>query len=195
MARNSGGESQTRIEQEKVIRPGSQVQVSGTDSNGGVKTRFNALLTLSPRNPQGGWLLQLRMMVAPEASYYEDLPTLSAISASYRYNNEAMMQQTNAWIAENARQTKEILASRQQAGLAQIKATGQHAMENARRVQEGIDKSAAGFIHYINDTNVVEYIPNGAHGTASSHLTQMLIQADPQNFREVPVSEYCVGSD
>jgi len=47
----------------------------------------------------------------------------------------------------------------------------------------------------LNDTTVLQHIPSGNTGTANRNFATGLVHADPQHFREVPVSEYQKGVD
>jgi hypothetical protein len=69
------------------------------------------------------------------------------------------------------------------------------AMANARASRDAMDKSTAGFIHYINGTSVLQHNPSGLRGTLDANLASALEQADPQHFSVVPLKEYIKGVD
>jgi hypothetical protein len=68
-------------------------------------------------------------------------------------------------------------------------------MSHAQAVQDGIDRSTAGFTRYLNDTTVLEHGPSGARATVDYNFADAIVQSDPQNFRVVPVSEYRRGGE
>jgi hypothetical protein len=67
-------------------------------------------------------------------------------------------------------------------------------MSHARSVQDGVDRSTAGFTRYLSDTTVMQS-SSGARGTVNDSFAQNVVANDPQNFRVVPVSEYQKGVD
>ncbi len=66
-------------------------------------------------------------------------------------------------------------------------------MASARSAQDSIDRSTAGFVHYINDTTVVNNAATGTQRTISASTAQGLVSANPQQFSTVPVSQYRKG--
>jgi hypothetical protein len=92
-------------------------------------------------------------------------------------------------------QTNKIMKDRHDANMTSMQTNFDRSMEQARRTQDAIDRSAAATIHYVSDTNVVRYNGNGAHGTMSTDWADALTRNDPQNFSVVPMSQYVKGVD
>ena len=66
-------------------------------------------------------------------------------------------------------------------------------MANARAVQDGIDRSTAGFVNYLRGTDYVRDTSSGAQGLVSQSTSNALTHFDPQHFESVPVSQYVKG--
>jgi len=174
---------------------GSAAELTGTLTlRGGRPGRFDGVALVSPLGQYGGWFLSLKMISAPAETYGRELPTLLAIFNSYHVNQGQRTEQVRENVAAGWRQTQAILqanAQVQQRNTAVFNAS----MASARNVQDSIDRSTSGFVHYLNDTTVLQHIPSGNTGTANRNFATGLVHADPQHFREVPVSEYQKGVD
>lgn len=199
VAQRGGPDAQLHIEREtRVSVPpemGTAAELIGTETlHGGRPGRFDGVALVSPLGQYGGWSLSVKMISGPLETYQHELPTLLAIFGSYHVNQGRRGEQVHENIAAGWRQTQAILqanAEVQQRNSAVFNAS----MANARNVQDSIDRSTAGFVHYLNDTSVLQHIPSGETGAVSQNFATGLIRADPQHFREVPVSEYQKGVD
>ncbi|MBC5801189.1 MAG: hypothetical protein GIX03_05850 [Candidatus Eremiobacteraeota bacterium] len=197
VVQRGGPDSHLHIEREtRVSVPpgmGTAAELIGTETlRGGRPGRFDGVALVSPLGQYGGWSLSVKMISAPAETFQRELPTLLAIFESYHVNQERRGEQVHENIAAGWRQTQAILqanAEVQQRNSAVFNAS----MANARNVQDSIDRSTAGFVHYLNDTTVLQHVPNGETGTVNQNFATGLIRADPRNFREVPVSEYQKG--
>jgi hypothetical protein len=168
-------------------------EISGTDTVRGTRMRFDGIVGVTQANQNGAWMLSIKMISAPVDRFARDLPTLAAIYNSYAVNQQQMGNEVAQTIA-----TDRAGMAR---GLAMAQATQSRdadvfnaSMSHARSVQDGIDRSTAGFTRYLSDTTVVQS-PNGGHATVGESFAQSMVANDPQNFRIVPVSEYQNGVD
>jgi hypothetical protein len=173
------------------VQGASLAQLTGTNVLHGVTRKFDGLVLVSSQGPGGGWSLTLKMVAAPQATFDRDLPTLTAVYNSYNVDQQARGQQ----VAQSMQQDREGMARARQMSadtIARNTAVFNASMSHARSVQQSIDRSTSGFVHYLNDTTVVEG-PGGARGSANEGFAQSIVANDPQNFRIVPVSEYRPG--
>jgi hypothetical protein len=164
-------------------------ELVGTESLRGVRTRFDGIVGVAPPGPIGGWAMFVKMISAPVARFDADLPTLAAVYNSYRVDQGVRGQQVAQTQADDRAGAARGLALMQQTQ-AQNSATFNASMAHARSVQSSIDRSTAGFTHYLNDTTVLENTTTGARATAGDSFADAVVKNDPQNFRVVPVSEY-----
>jgi hypothetical protein len=169
-------------------------EIVGTDTVKGTRMRFDGIVAVSPASQTGGWMMSVKMISAPLATFQRDLPALAAIYNSYRVDQGVRGQQVQQTIAEDQAGAARGLALMQQTQ-AQNTATFDTSMSHARSVQSSIDRSTAGFTRYLNDTTVVENTSTGAHTTVNDSFADSVVKNDPQNFRVVPVSEYRQGTD
>jgi hypothetical protein len=186
--------SDTRVTSAKPGPPmagASVAQLAGTDVLHGVTRRFEGLAAVGPIGPAGGWSLTVKMVAAPADRFDREFPTLKAVYESYNVDQQAR----GAQVAQSMREDREGMARAQAmsaATIARNTAVFNASMSHARDVQQSIDRSTSGFVHYLNDTTVLEG-PGGARGTADAGFAQSIVSSNPQNFRIVPVSEYRPG--
>ncbi len=187
--------TQVTIEHVRPFAPNpdgsNSAELVGTSVKNGSTDRFDGVVLVSPPNPYGGWTLAVKMISSSKDSFARDMPTLLAVFNSYNVDQRRRGQQVALSIQGNqegmARGNAMMAATR-----AQMSATFDASMDHARSVQNGIDRSTSGFVHYLNDTTVVEG-SNGARTSADAGFAQSVVDNDPQNFRIVPVSEYRTG--
>jgi hypothetical protein len=168
--------------------------LSGTTTNRGTRQRFEAAISVGPPSNYGTWSLAVNQMTAPINRYAADRPTLTAINDSYRMDQQHRLQQVQQSIAQGeaaGAAGRAMLAQTTQRDAALVNAS----MAHARAVQDGIDRSTAGFVNYLGDRDVLENTGSGARGTVGAGFAQAVVQSDPQNFRTVPVSQYRKGVD
>jgi hypothetical protein len=166
-------------------------ELVGTSVAHGKTSRFDGQVLVAPPNPYGSWTMSVKMISAPEATYKRELPTLLAIFQSYNVDQRARNQQ----VASSLEANREGMARGQaysESVRANMSATFDASMSHARSVQSGIDRSTSGFVHYLNDTTVVENA-GGGRSSVDAGFAQSVVNNDPQNFRIVPVSEYRSG--
>ncbi len=187
--------TQVTIEHARAYPPNSDgsntAELIGTSVKNGRTDRFDGQVLVSPLNPYGGWTLSIKMISSSKDTFEHDMPTLLAIFNSYNVDQHRRDQQVALSIQGNqegmARGNAMMAATR-----AQMLATFNASMDHARSVQSGIDRSTSGFVHYLNDTTVVEN-SSGGRSSADAGFAQSVVANDPQNFRIVPVSEYRSG--
>ena len=114
---------------------------------------------------------------------------------SMRVDMNAVRSQTMRNIAAINAACSHWLAANKAAGDAARDRVFQTSMREAAISQDNIDRSTAGFIHYINDTTVVQHDPTGAHGAMDANWADALVKSDPEHFHVVPVSQYVPGRD
>ena len=191
-----GGDPEITIEKTvaQPHQPGLTIaEISGTDTVKGVRTRFDGLVGVGAANQNGAWFVSVKMIAAPVAHFQADLPALIAIYNSYSVNQTERAAQVQQTIADDRAGTARGLAMAHAAQDANS-ATFNASMSHARSVQDGIDRSTAGFTRYLSDTTVLQSA-SGARGTVDAGFAQSVVDHDPQNFRVVPVSEYQKGVD
>ncbi len=170
--------------------------VAGTMTLHGEPYVFSGTLLVSPPpRSDGSWLLQITMRGAPAAHAAADMPALIAMQRSEKIDMNAVRDQTMRNIAAINAECSRWLAANKAAGDDARNRVFQTSMHNAQVAQDNIDRSTAGFIHYINDEAVVQHDPTGARGTISASLATALQKSDPQHFTIVPVSQYIKGSE
>jgi len=169
-------------------------EVSGTSVRNGKTLRFDEYVGVSPEGPYGGWQIAVNGAVAPEVDFERDEPEMAVLFRSWRPNEALVHAQVESNIASGWAQSR--------AGRANLAATTARdqgvvdaSMRNARAAQDGIDRSTAGFVRYLNGTDVVEHGPSGAHLDVDSGTSAALQSFDPQHFTSVPVSQYVKGVD
>ncbi len=172
--------------------PGAAMaELIGTDVVAGVTHRFDGVVVVSPIGQYGGWNVTLKMIGAPAASIDRDAPTLLAIFGSYNVDQQKRGEQ----VALSMQEDRAGMARAQQMSAdtqARDTAVFEASMGHARAVQQSIDRSTSGFVHYLNDTTVLEG-PGGARSSENADFAQSVVNGDPNNFRIVPVSEYNSG--
>lgn len=168
-------------------------EIYGTDVVRGTRMRFDGIIGVNPPNQNGAWGLSVKMISAPVDRFQRELPTLAAIYNSYTVNQQAMDQQVAQTIAADRAGMARGLAM-SQATQSRNAAVFNASMSHARSVQDGIDRSTAGFTRYLSDTTVMQS-SSGGRGTVNDAFAQSVVANDPQHFRVVPVSEYQKGVD
>jgi hypothetical protein len=169
------------------------VEIAGTDTVKGVPTRFDGIVGITPMTSTGAWMLSVKMISAPVAHFQADLPALAAVYNSYTVDQRVMGDQVAQTIAADRAGMARGLAMAQ-ATQSRDAAVFDASMSHARSVQDGIDRSTAGFTRYLSDTTVLQ-ASDGDRGTVGASFAQSVVANDPQHFRVVPVSEYRAGVD
>jgi hypothetical protein len=175
-------------------QPGlTATEIVGSTSVRGARMRFDGIVAVTAPGPIGGWSISVKMITAPVARFDSDLATLAAVYNSYRVDQGVRGQQVAQTQEEDREGAARGLALMQQTQ-AHNAATFDASMAHAQSVQNGIDRSTAGFTRYLSDTTVVQD-PSGAHHTVSDSFADAIVKNDPEHFQVVPVSEYRKGSE
>ncbi len=132
--------------------------------------------------------------VAPANRFVADEPQMATALAGYRIDAQRRQDQVQANIAAGWAASRAGIAN-MNATTARDQAVVDASMRNARAAQDGIDRSTAGFVRYLNDSDVVRRSPDGAHLDVDAGTSQALRSFDPQHFASVPVSQYVKGVD
>jgi hypothetical protein len=183
------------IHEKPVAAPSgfNAAEVTGTSRHLGKLLRFDEFVDVGPQGPAGGWQVAVNGVVAPDDRFETDEPAMAALFNSYRLDNGRRQAQVQANIAAGWAASRAGIAH-MNAVTAADQATVDASMRNARAVQDGIDRSTAGFVRYLNDSDVVEHA-SGAHLNVDAGTAQALTTFDPQHFRSVPVTQYVKGVD
>lgn len=145
-------------------------------------------------NAFGGWAMTAKLVMAPVERFAQSFPTMLAVFDRYKVDQGVRHDQVQATLAEDAggaQRTSAYLQGVRDRNTAVFNAS----MSHARAVQDGIDRSTAGFTRYLSDMTVIEHGPSGGRATADYQFADVIVRSDPQDFRIVPVSEYQRGTD
>ncbi len=197
-ARLGQGSAQVRIEKTTPMPqpfPGGRaVAIAGTDTVRGKRMRFEGNIAVGSPTNYGTWTVGINLVSAPVDGFTAEAPTLAAVADSYDLNQKRRGEQVAQAITISEAQGaagRAMLAQTTANDAALVNAS----MAHARAVQDGIDRSTAGFVRYLGGTDVLEHTGTGAHGTVDAGFAQAVVRSDPQNFRTVPVSQYRKGID
>jgi hypothetical protein len=183
------------IHEKPVAAPAgiNAAEVTGTSRQHGKVLRFDEFVGVGQQGPAGGWQVSVSGVVAPDDRFEIDEPAMGALFESYRLDNGRRQAQVQASIAAGWAASRAGIAH-MNAVTAADQATVDASMQSARAVQDGIDRSTAGFVRYLNDSDVVAHA-SGAHLSVDAGTAQALTTFDPQHFRSVPVTQYVKGVD
>lgn len=191
-----GGESPD-IQVQHDTASGNRHVVSGTMTLNGEPFVFSGVLLGLGRPPsaEGYWNISITMLAAPAAHADKDMPALIAMRDSERVDLERVRQT----VMENIRASQSAFAAWSRAShegaMDSMRRTFESSMRNAATVQESIDRSAAGMIHYVQGAAVLEHLSSGRAGVTDGGAAEAIAHEDPEHFRVVPVSEYVKGRD
>jgi hypothetical protein len=196
LVRASHGSLEFTSTSEKTISaPGGfrEAEVTGTSVENGKPLRFDDLVGVGPLGRYGGYTVTITGTVAPVARFQADEPEMGATLAGYRLNQAQRSAQVQSNIAAGWAASRAGIAN-MNATTARDQATVNASMQNARAAQDGIDRSTAGFVRYLNGSDVVQR-SDGTHLDVSAGTSQALQSFDPQHYTSVPVSQYVKGVD
>ncbi len=196
IARASHGSLEFTSTSEKAIAaPGGfhEAEVTGTSVQNGKPLRFDDLVGVGPLGQYGAYSVTVTGTVAPAARFQADEPEMGATLAGYHLNQARRSAQVQSNIAAGWAASRAGIAN-MNATTARDQATVDASMQNARAAQDGIDRSTAGFVKYLNGSDVVQR-SDGTHLDVSAGTSQALQSFDPQHYTSVPVSQYVKGVD
>ena len=196
LARSARGSLQfTSITEKTIPAPGGMhgAEVTGTSVQNGKSLRFDELVGVGPLGQYGAYQITVTGVVAPEARFVTDEPEMGATLAGYHLNQAQRYAQVQSNIAAGWAASRAGIAN-MNATTARDQATVNASMQNARAAQDGIDRSTAGFVKYLNGSDVVQR-SDGTHLDVSAGTSQALQSFDPQHYTSVPVSQYVKGVD
>ena len=187
---------QIHLDYSKITRPGWAV-VSGTRVDDGIKSRFVATVAALDTGSDS-WILVLWAISGPSESFDKSAPTMMAIENSHTYNAEADRKQkaaeTAAFIAAS-RAAMALSAKEHEQYMAGSENRFQSSMAAARASQDSIDRAAAGTIHLIQGSAVLEHTTTGFRGSLDAGWAQSIAEQDPQHYQVVPMKDYVKGVD
>jgi hypothetical protein len=171
-------------------------RVSGTMLLHGETYAFMGWVEVGRLTPMtGGYGLFLTMLGTPARLASTEFPALIAMYSSLRVDFQAVHDQSVRRTQMMTQATMATINANHDAFMADSNRRFESSMANARAAQDAMDRSAAGFIHYINGTSVLQYNPTGGRSTVGSSLAQSLEAANPGAFSVVPISNYIKGID
>lgn len=186
----------TKHDQMHLTAPGwSGRVVSGTMTLHDETFVFTGRLLVSPPSLQGGWMLQATILAAPKEHVSDDMPAMMAMEKSEKVDMNATRELTMRNIDMINAQSAHQMSARQTAYDVGSQQRFNSSMARARASRDAMDKSTAGFIHYINGTTILQHNPSGGHATVEANLAGALEKSDPQHFSVVPVKQYVKGRD
>jgi len=166
------------------------VVVRGTIHTGTEEDR-DSIVSIGATQPRmGTWGMLITQISVPMSMSAQEMPTLIAISRTYRANTQRIAQETQATIGH-------IHAI---GAVATARANAAHAQEDApsaafQQHMDNIDRNSAGFSHYLLDQTVVSTADNRYHGTFDNKTAQAIVESNPTQFQYVPTSGYIKGKD
>jgi hypothetical protein len=173
----------------------SSIVVATVDTPEGKRRVGGYVTTLPPSQPIGPWQLNLvGFCSAPADRFRSDLPTMLAMVRSIALNGKVLADQ-NRRISEGITTATEGIVASAGAFRERQRGVFEASMASARQAQDGIDRSTAGFVHYLSDRSVVESASTGTHGTFGDSLARALVNASPNEFSIVPLNRYRKGVD
>jgi hypothetical protein len=157
-------------------------QSTGTLNLNGTEYSYTNIVGLTPPDQSGSWNITMTILAAPSDKLSADFPKLIAMlhsahldqKAAARANQIGMQQ-----IAINERMNNEIVGTY---------------MAESQYMQDSSDRSAAAFDNNLLNQEVITD-SEGYHATVGYDVGDMLTHADPNEFSEVPTSDYEPGVD
>ncbi len=169
--------------------------IQGSEVMNGTPMVFLGSVIASEPSAEGSWTITVNLLHAPVEHADADLPAMWAMLTSVHIDQARLAATTMAVIRAMAEQSSALMQDRHDANMALMQSNFEHAMAQARRSQDAIDRSAAATIRYVGDSTVMRYEPTGEHVEVSSSWASDLARDDPQNFSVVPLSQYVKGVD
>jgi hypothetical protein len=156
--------------------------------NKGVLSANTVICTTQPMN--GQWMMTLYQDDIRPQLVAQEQPTMDAINASFRVNNQVIRQQTQGEI-DNIHRIGD--ASRQQAEESHAafdrRNAGLKANEDVR------DRANQTFSNYQLDYSVITDTQTGEHATTYNSYADALVKADPNRYQYVPTQNFMKGVD
>ena len=155
------------------------------------------MVALTPPNQIGLWSITLTILAAPSDKVSTDAPKLIAMLRSAHLHTQAIAQSNQLGFqqlvanqrildAQSAAISRSI--SRSESG-----AAATYNSETAN-MMDSSDRATAGFCNNLLNQEVITD-SEGEHGTVDNGLGDLLTNADPNEFSEVPLSDYQPGVD
>jgi hypothetical protein len=140
----------------------------------------------------------------PERFADEENPTMNAVIASFRQNEQMMaqlrqgaMNRVQADIARGSAQTDAINARREASNAAfnqhMSKLDAQNSSFDAHN--DNIDRASKASQDYMLDRSVVRDTDNGERGTVTNSYADSLVRGNPERFQIVPNQDLIKGKD
>jgi len=176
-----------------------QAELVGTSVANGKSMLFDSMVMYGRPAPNGLWTMVITGIAAPPDRFSTLVPQMVAIVSSYQMNAGTRFAQVKhdvdvgnqitangmAMVQHNIQVNNEIGRQNQ----ARVDAS----MANARAVQDGIDRSTAGFVNYLRGTDYVRDTSTGSQALVSQSASSALTRFDPQHYESVPISQYVKG--
>jgi len=184
-----------RLEPLPGIPPQRGVHATGRLSFGvNNPQEMNAMLSTTPPNGVGGYLVMLSVAYLPPAVADQERGTVGAILASFQPNPAVIRQEIGALagpMLEAIHQIGREADARYAA--TQVANDQQHA--TWAQGQDNQAKQGQGFSNYLLDQTVIADSENNAHATVWNGTANALVKANPDRFQIVDYPGYWKGID
>jgi hypothetical protein len=130
----------------------------------------------APPLTAGAYLLTISEVVVPESRANAEAATVAKMFGSYKVNVGAAVKQVNA-------------------DTAMMQRTFVESMHEAVALNDSAERMTAGMSDYLRDDTVVRDNLLNGHARVSDDLADGLVEADPNRFEKVPLSDYVKGID
>jgi hypothetical protein len=169
----------------------------GTYTFNGIHYVYSNMVGLMAPNQMGMWNVTITILAAPADKVSTDAPKLVAMLRSAHFNKQAQAR-ANRLGYQQLMANQRILEAQSAAQERAIFGSGSSAAatynSETANMMDSTDRSTAGLCNLLRDQEVVTD-SEGEHGTVSNGLGDLLTNADPNEFSEVPLSDYQQGVD
>ena len=170
---------------------------NGTFTLDGMHYVYSNMVGLTPPNQMGLWNVTVTILAAPADKVQTDAPKLVAMLRSAHLNKQAIAHANQLGyqqlVANQRILDAQSAAMSRSIANSEYSAAGTYNSETAD-MMDGSDRATAGFCNNLREEEVVTD-SEGEHGTVSYGLGDLLTNADPNEFSEVPLSGYEQGVD
>jgi len=169
----------------------------GTLTINGTLYAYSNMVSLTPPNQLGLWNITLTILAAPSDKVSTDAPKLIAMLRSAHLHSQAI-KQANQLGFQQLVANQRILDEQGAATSRSISGYGSGAAatynSETENMMDASDRATAGFCNNLRNQEVITD-SEGGHATVDNGLGDLLTNADPNEFSEVPLSDYQSGVD
>lgn len=158
---------------------------------------YSNMVGLTPPNPIGIWSITLTILAAPSDKVSIDGPKLLAMLRSAHLHNQAIARGNQLGfqqlVANQRILDEQSAAISRSVASSESSAAGTYNSET-ENMMDSSDRATAGFCNNLRNQEVITD-SEGEHGNVDNGLGDLLTNADPNEFSEVPLSGYQSGVD